>query len=154
VGAAQAAIIPLPRLIGQWEAVVSQLRQIGTSITNTVKISELRPLLGKLKLIALPFPAFTDGRSYSLARQLRHEGFEGELRATGNILPDQIRLMQRVGVDAFEVDSRFPLEVWQKFADKGSPTYQRNLANRQAAGEVWSVRQQGFEPWLEQPHAG
>jgi uncharacterized protein (DUF934 family) len=110
--------------------------------------------LPKVKLVSLPFPSFTDGRSYSLARQIRQEGFVGELRATGNILPDQIKHMQRVGVDAFEVTDRFPLDVWQKHADLSSPAYQRNIANLSEDTEIWFARQHGFRPWFEQPPAG
>ena len=55
-------------------------------------------------LIALEFPKFTDGRAYSYARLLRERyGFEGELRAVGNVLRDQLFFMQRCGFDAFEV---------------------------------------------------
>ena len=60
-----------------------------------------------LALIALRFPRFQDGRAYSQARLLRERyGFCGELRATGNVLRDQLAFMQRCGFDAFEVDEQ------------------------------------------------
>jgi len=51
--------------------------------------------------IDLNFPKFTDGRAYSQAFLLRRRlGFRGELRATGDVLVDQLQLMQRSGFDS------------------------------------------------------
>jgi uncharacterized protein (DUF934 family) len=50
--------------------------------------------------IDLQFPKFTDGRAYSQAYLLRRRmGFSGELRATGDVLIDQLVQMQRTGFD-------------------------------------------------------
>jgi uncharacterized protein (DUF934 family) len=57
--------------------------------------------------VILDFPKYTDGRAYSQARLLRERhGYRGELRATGNVLRDQLLLMRRCGFDAYEVDAR------------------------------------------------
>jgi len=51
--------------------------------------------------IDLNFPKFTDGRAYSQAFLLRRRlSFKGELRATGDVLIDQLQLMQRSGFDS------------------------------------------------------
>ncbi len=51
--------------------------------------------------IDLHFPKFTDGRAYSQAFLLRRRlGFTGEIRATGDVLVDQLVQMQRCGFDA------------------------------------------------------
>jgi uncharacterized protein (DUF934 family) len=51
--------------------------------------------------IDLQFPKFTDGRAYSQAFLLRRRlGFQGELRATGDVLIDQLVQMQRSGFDS------------------------------------------------------
>jgi len=56
--------------------------------------------LNGITRIDLRFPKFTDGRAYSQAYLLRRRmGFTGELRATGDVLPDQLQLMQRSGFD-------------------------------------------------------
>jgi len=53
-----------------------------------------------VKRIDLTFPKFTDGRAYSQAFMLRRRlGFKGELRATGDVLIDQLVQMQRTGFD-------------------------------------------------------
>lgn len=62
----------------------------------------LVPDLPTLPVIALRFPVFTDGRAYSQARLLRQRhGFQGELRAVGDVLRDQLAAMARCGFDAF-----------------------------------------------------
>ena len=66
----------------------------------------LAPWLGRLQLVAIDFPAYTDGRGYSQARQLRRRlGFDGEIRAFGDVRPDQVLFMMRSGIDAFEFDT-------------------------------------------------
>lgn len=58
--------------------------------------------LPMLPVIALSFPVFTDGRAYSQARLLRRRhGYQGELRAVGDVLIDQLSGMARCGFDAF-----------------------------------------------------
>ncbi len=51
--------------------------------------------------IDLHFPKFTDGRAYSQAFLLRRRlGFTGEIRATGEVLVDQLVQLQRSGFDS------------------------------------------------------
>ena len=148
------AIVSFDRLQKDWDALAKHTGLLGVSVPNTLRAEELSPYLSRLALIVLAFPAFTDGRSYSLARQLRLNGYRGELRATGNLLPDQLQFMLQVGIDSFEVSERFPLEVWQKAAYRMALTYQRGLTRAGDEREVWSQRHQGFAAWEEQPHAG
>jgi len=55
-------------------------------------------------LIAINFPAFTDGRGLSLAVLLRTRfGYTGELRAVGDVHPDVIHYMKRCGFDTFQM---------------------------------------------------
>ena len=67
-------------------------------------LEPLLPHLDGLELIVLAFPAFNDGRSYSKAALLRsRHGFSGALRASGEVLPDQLAHMLRTGFDELEV---------------------------------------------------
>ena len=51
--------------------------------------------------IDLHFPKFSDGRAFSQAFLLRRRlGFAGEIRATGDVLIDQLAQMQRCGFDS------------------------------------------------------
>ncbi|MDR1889065.1 MAG: DUF934 domain-containing protein [Zoogloeaceae bacterium] len=53
-------------------------------------------------VIALNFPRFVDGRAYSLARLLRERlAYTGEIRAVGDVLPDQLLYMWRTGFTAW-----------------------------------------------------
>ncbi len=54
--------------------------------------------LGGIAVIELHFPKFNDGRAFSQAFLLRRRlGFTGEIRATGDVLIDQLVQMQRSG---------------------------------------------------------
>ena len=65
---------------------------------------QLAPWLAGLPLIALEFPSFRDGRAYSQAYLLRTRlGWQGELRAVGDVLRDQLSHMRQCGFDAFAV---------------------------------------------------
>ena len=100
---------------------------------------ELLPHLERLALVEVNFPAFGDGRGYSSARILREAGYEGELRAVGDVLVDQLAYMRRCGFDAFEPDQhldkddvkaafeRWP-EVYQKAADTRTPIWAKRHA--------------------------
>ena len=57
------------------------------------------PYLGTLKLIRIAFPAFNDGRAFTIARRLRMAGFKGHLRAVGPVIADQYAMARRVGFD-------------------------------------------------------
>lgn len=75
--------------------------------------------LGSLQLIAIDFPAFADGRGYSIARTLRERlGYAGELRAVGDVLRDQLSYMAQVGFDAFAIrEDRSAAEALDGLAD-------------------------------------
>jgi len=147
-------IVPFSRLLKEWEQLVKHDGRVGTVFPNVDRVEALTLFLPRLALIVLPFPSFTDGRAYSLARQLREDGYRGEIRATGNVLPDQLQFMRQVGFDAFEVGDRFPPEAWLKASCQMSLAYQRGLYRPANETEVWSERHREAEPWLEQPYAG
>lgn len=57
-------------------------------------------------VIAVEFDKFTDGKSYSTARQLRERyGYKGELRAIGDVPRDRLSYRHQVGFDAFAVSN-------------------------------------------------
>ncbi len=61
-------------------------------------VDALEPSLEGVQRIDLHFPKFTDGRAYSQAFILRRRrGFTGEIRATGDVLIDQLVQMHRTG---------------------------------------------------------
>lgn len=63
-------------------------------------------------LIMVSFPAFTDGRGFSIGNLLRERyAFGGELRAHGNFIRDQLFYLKRCGFDAFEFETAQSLEA-------------------------------------------
>jgi uncharacterized protein (DUF934 family) len=147
-------IVSFERLSKEWDQLAKFPGVLGVKLGNTRKVEELAPYMSQIAIIVLAFPAFTDGRAYSIARGLRLDGYRGELRAEGNLLPDQLQYMRQVGFDSFDVNERFPLQSWQAAASQMSLAYQRGLFRVAGEQEVWSRRHQGFDAWEEQPHAG
>ena len=65
--------------------------------------------------IDLHFPKFTDGRAFSQAFLLsRRLGFKGDIRATGDVLVDQLAQMKRSGFTSAVLRADQPLEVAQR----------------------------------------
>ena len=59
--------------------------------------------LDQLDAIFIDFAGFNDGRGYSFAALLRRQGFQGELRATGDVFKDVLNYMKRSGFDTFVI---------------------------------------------------
>ncbi|KGJ06710.1 protein of unknown function [Paracoccus halophilus] len=73
------------------------------------------------ELLAIEFPAMTDGRGFSIARRLRQLGYKGRLRAVGGLIADQYAMARRVGFDEVRIPAalaeRQPEEQWLFRAD-------------------------------------
>ena len=99
-------MVDLARWSDQREALLQGNRPLGLSVKPDDAIDDIASDLDRFQVVALEFPAFTDGRAYSQARLVRERhGYRGELRAVGNVLRDQLQFMQRCGFDAFEVSA-------------------------------------------------
>ncbi|MFT4159398.1 DUF934 domain-containing protein [Shinella sp.] len=84
---------------------------LGVLINPADDVRRLEGHLDRLALVAVAFPAFSDGRAFSHASLLRSRlGFTGEVRAVGDVLIDQIPLMLRCGVDSFAVSNATALK--------------------------------------------
>jgi uncharacterized protein (DUF934 family) len=78
-------------------------------------VEEFAADYARLELVTINFPKFVDGRGYSMARKIRELfAFTGELRATGDVLFDQLQLMARCGFDAFEIADPATLALIEK----------------------------------------
>ena len=88
-------------------------------------------------MIALDFPAFTDGRAYSYARLLRDRyGYQGEIRAVGDVLLEQLFFMHRVGFNAFSIIDDDAAEAWEVAAADISVWYQPTSDGRPSVLEL------------------
>ncbi len=89
------------------------------------------PYLSELSLIRVTFPAFSDGRSFTIARRLRMLGYGGKLCAVGPVIADQYAMVRRVGFDAVEIPddlaARQPVDQWVFRADWLANYYQSRL---------------------------
>ena len=100
-------------------------------------VRALLPHLDRLALIEIAFPGFRDGRGYSAASILREAGYTGELRATGDVLVDQIVPMRRCGFDSFA--PRMPLDAAavDRALARFAFVYQKTVDGR---APVWALR--------------
>ncbi len=96
----------------------------------------LPALAREARAIRIAFPAFADGRGFTLASMLRRAGFSGRLRAAGHVLADQYAMARRAGFDEVEIPqalaSRQPEAQWLARADWRGHDYRAGL--RQRAG--------------------
>jgi len=97
-------VLPLDRFVAERAQLADHPARIGVRLDSADDVRRLDGLLDGVDLILLHFPRFADGRPYSLARILREQlGYRGALRATGDVLRDQLRTMWRCGFDEFAV---------------------------------------------------
>ncbi len=100
-------------------------------LVNTDDPSRLSNRLADIALIRIAFPAFNDGRGFTLARRLRAMGYTGRLRADGPVIADQYAMFRRTGFDEVEIPdeiaARQPADQWQFRADWRAHDYQARL---------------------------
>ena len=124
-------VVPFARLLKEWEQLSKRPGKLGVSLGNVDRAEALAMFLPKLQLIELPFPAFNDGRAFTIGRRLRMLGYTGELRAYGPVIADQYAMARRVGFDAVEIpDSlaeRQPEDQWKFRANWKAHDYQSRL---------------------------
>lgn len=73
----------------------------GLLLTEVDSPETLSLPLNQLDLIQIHFAAFADGRGYSFATLLRRKGYQGELRASGDVFKDVLFYLKRVGFNSF-----------------------------------------------------
>lgn len=122
-----------------WSAARESLRQrqhpVAVLLSPDSKLDDLVDSDGRidaadLDFIAIDFPVYTDGRGYSLAQLLRtRHGWQGELRAVGDVMIDTIHYQARVGFDSFLVkeghDPHKALAAFKTFTVHYQQTYLR-----------------------------
>ena len=120
-----AVLITAARFLDDPEAMLKRAGKTGVIWPNNRAVDDLVPYLDRLAAVALVFPTFRDGRAYSQARLLRERhGYDGELRATGQVLRDQFVFMSRAGFDAFEVKKDADADAFAETMKRYSVFYQ------------------------------
>ena len=117
----QAEVVSLADLTDQTEV----------DLINTDDPAALAGHLDRLRLIRVAFPAFNDGRAFTIARRLREMGYTGQLLAKGPVIADQYAMLRRVGFDGAEIPedlaARQHADQWQFRADWQAHHYQARL---------------------------
>lgn len=132
----QPVLVPLNYWLEN-KASLSDRADVGVWLDSHEEPSAIATDSKELPVIAINFPKFADGRGYSYARILRERfNFEGELRAIGDVLLDQLFYMKRCGFNAFDVRSDRDIEValtglnaftnsYQAASDQPTPLFRR-----------------------------
>lgn len=95
--------VPLARLTGEADSFFAAAGSVGVIIDTGTPFDALEAVADKIAFAIVDFPAFGDGRGFSLAVRLRKDfGFKGEIRATGPVIPDQALFLLRAGFDTVE----------------------------------------------------
>lgn len=133
-------IVPLALWRDHAHALKARDGGLGVWLDSDEEIEEIADDLQFFQVIALNFPAFTDGRHSSTAYLLRQRyGYQGEVRAIGDVLRDQLFALKRCGFDAFALRAdKDPIdalkafeefsEVYQASSDQPQPLFHRRSA--------------------------
>lgn len=124
------SIISLPRWQENKEALLihAQAGKLGVWIDSHENVDSIGDDSSSFTLIAVNFPVFTDGRGYSTARLLRERyTYQGEIRAIGDVLVDQLHNLQRVGFDSYLMREDQELEDVLRFFKPFSNPYQADV---------------------------
>ncbi len=134
-------ILPLQVVLGLDETQRRSARErLGVLLAPADPVEKIADILDDLSLVALAFPAFNDGRSFSKAELLRsRHGFAGAVRATGQVLVDQLPHMLRLGFDEFEVSHPVLIARLEKGEIGGIAEYYQPTA-KPAAGPAKGAR--------------
>lgn len=134
-----------------WKAHEALLAGRDKAITGVWLAPEDEPgdaeaFFGRVSLVAVDFPVFRDGRGFSSAYLLRTRyHWDGQLRAIGDVLRDQLNFMKRCGFDAFAVRADKNIDdaikgfteftvAYQASVDEPLPLFRRNRAEVTARG--------------------
>ena len=133
-------IVPLSLWLAKREILLARVGRTGVCLKPEDEPAALATDFAVLPLIAVLFPAFTDGRGYSTARLLRERyGYTGELRAIGDVLHDNVFYLSRVGFDAIALregeDAKEALSAFKDFTEayqisveRPQPLFRRRLS--------------------------
>lgn len=92
------------RYLVEREVLRGRNAPMGIVLASGENLAGLEDDIARLSIVVLDIPRYADGRLYSIARLLRERhAFAGEIRASGDVLRDQIMFLHRVGVDSFDV---------------------------------------------------
>ena len=107
------------------QSELSKRPNVGIYLNGDADLESLKDVLDSFEVIAVNFPAFADGRGYSLARLLKERyHYKGEVRAIGDVLIDQLYFMKRCGFDTYLLKDGLEAEKALQYFSTFSDPYQ------------------------------
>lgn len=107
------------------QSQLSKRPNVGIYLNGDADLESLKDVLDSFEVIAVNFPAFADGRGYSLARLLKERyHYKGEVRAIGDVLIDQLYFMKRCGFDTYLLKDGLEAEKALQYFSTFSDPYQ------------------------------
>jgi uncharacterized protein (DUF934 family) len=131
------AIVSLSRFRKDRDMLLARNAPIGVRLKAEESPEQLGEDAGRFSVVALEFPKFRDGRAFSWARLLRTRlHFQGEIRAVGDFLYDQLSYQHRVGFSAWEVPENFQADDLRRALGEISNVYQPSADGRKTIREL------------------
>ena len=132
-------IVALEKFLDCTEVLLARQDSWGVRLNVDSEPTDLVPWMDRISLVEVEFPKFSDGRGFSIAQLLRRRlGYQGELRAVGDVGLDQVGYLRRSGFDAFDLKNHDVeavnhalgafSNVYQPAADQSSPIFRKRLA--------------------------
>lgn len=110
-------ILSLTRLRQKRDMLLSSGIPLGVRLAPPETAEHVADMLGDLALVSIVFSKFRDGRGFTIARTLRERhGFAGEIRAAGELLPDQMHALVHCGFSTIVVGASEFLRSWHEAA--------------------------------------
>ena len=141
-----AALISLARWRTERATLEQRNAPLGLVIAPDDSWKDIVGDLHRFPVVAVTLAKYGDGRAFSISRLLRErDGYKGEIRAIGDFILDQMPLMRRVGIDAFEIKheaTRSGLErgLWPEVAEYLQPIDGDAAREAPAGHRPWARR--------------
>ena len=98
------AIVSLDQLKNEFEELKNTSQALAVKLSETDSVDDILPFLNDLQMVILQFKVFADGRAFSQSKLLRDRySYQGQIRAVGDVIRDQLSFMQRCGFSQFQL---------------------------------------------------
>lgn len=122
-------IVPLALYKEHLDQFENREGQVAVQVNGDDNLDDVLENLDTFPLIAVDFPAFRDGRGFSIARHLVRAGYKGEIRATGDVGRDRFAYMERCGFTSIYIaDDQFTPDMLNAFTEMSN--YYQSAADK------------------------
>ena len=109
------------------KSLLSSKKNFAIELMPDCHIDDLICDINIFKLLILKFSSFKDGRPFTIANDLRTSfNYKNELRASGDVLPDQYIFLLRCGFDTVEIDSKLKKTWFRIYKNDNGMYYQKS----------------------------